>query len=587
MTLFGRAQQLAVLRESLAAALAGSGRLVLVSGEPGIGKTRLVEELLGDVGGAPVARGYAVADEGAPALWPWTRLVRALPAVAEAASQATDALSSGAARRFQLFADLSGALVRAAERDGLVVVLEDLHWADRSTLLLLRQLCDDLADSRLLVVGTHREVSDGPIAELEPDLVRSAVTTRLRLGALTMADVGTWLTDLLGQHADPGLAELLHERTRGNPLFVRLLAEALPRDRLAAEADLRYVIASRPEVRRLIAGRVAELSPQARHVVGVAAVLGERFPLRLLTGVVETNEPVAMRAVDEVRHAGVLGEAPDQPGIWAFTHALVRDAVYGDLEPIERRDLHRRVARALEADEALPQRAGRIATQWRRAGEASDLRRCASWSRLAADESSAAFAVDEAVTFAALALDAATLAGAPAEEGAERTLRLAEATYAAGHLDRATDLCVEAAALADVAHRPDLVAAAALVMQGVGDPQTLRETQRLSLRALALGPPDDATRSRLLGQVATTEADLGDGEAALDHSAEALHLAEASGDPDAILDAIRARHLVLSVPERVTDRLALGRRAVEVGVRARQPLAELWGHPGGSTPPSS
>ena len=578
MTLFGRARELAVLRESLAAALAGSGHLVLVSGEPGIGKTRLVEELLLDPGAVCVARGHAVADEGAPALWPWTRVFRSLPAVATEASQVTDALSSGAARRFQLFADLSGALVQAAERDGLVVVLEDLHWADRSTLLLLRQLCDDLAGSRLLVVGTHREVGEGPMAELEPELVRSPVTTRVRLGALTVADVGTWLIELLGQHGDPELAELLHERTQGNPLFVRLLAEALPRDRPAVEADVRHVIASRPEVRRLIAGRVASLSEQARRVVGVAAVLGERSPLRLLSGVADVAEAEVAHAVDEALRAGVLREAPDQPGVWAFTHALVRDAVYGHLEPTERADLHRRAARAIESDDTLPQRAGRIATQWRRAGDASDLRRCASWSAVAADEASTGFAVDEAVTFAALALDAASMAGASAEERAERTLRLAEAQYAAGRLDRAAGLCVDAAALADVAHRPDLIAAAALVMRGVGDPQTLRETRRLSTKALALGPHDDATRSRLLGQVATAEADLGEGDAALGHSAQALDLAEASGDPDAILDAIRARHLVLSVPERVTERLALGRRAVEVGVRARQPFAELWGH---------
>lgn len=580
MGLFGRAHELATLRTALAAATAGEGRLVLVAGEAGVGKSRLIEELLSGVGAVPVARGYSTPDEGAPALWPWTRLLRGLPTVAAIAARASDAALSGPAQRFQLFADVAEALVAAAEPEALVLVLEDLHWADRSTLLLLRQLCGELAASRLLVVASHRPVDGGPLAELEPDLLRYPATVPVRLDGLAVADVRAWLGELLGGRCDDdnALAATLHERTGGNALLIRLLAEALPAGTAGDEAAVSRVLAERPELRRLVAGRVAGLSPTARQVVAAAAVLGERFPRRLLAAVTGPTPDDVTQALDEADRAGVLAESLDAPGVWTFSHALVRDAVYGDLDVARRTRLHRRAALAIEADDSLPSRAGRIATQWRRAGEPDDLRRCARWAGEAADDASAGFAVDEAVTFASLALEAAVASGAGPGERAERMLRLADARYAAGSLDQAMHLCVEAADVAGTADRPDLIAAAALVVRGVGDPQILSHTARLAARALALGPEDDVVRCRLLGQLATAEADSGYNDAALAHSAEALDLAEAIGDPDAVLDAIRARHLALSVPDRVAERLALGRRAVEVGHDARQPLAELWGH---------
>ncbi|MCO1660567.1 ATP-binding protein [Pseudonocardia humida] len=581
MSLFGREHELAVLRGALVDATGGAGRLVLLSGEAGAGKSRLIEELLSHAGGVPVARGHAVDDAGAPALWPWTRLLRALPAVAEVAAHATDAVLSGAAQRFRLFAELADAMVAAAEPGGLVLVLEDVHWADRSSLLLLRQVCGELAASRLLVVASHRPALDGPLAELEPDLLRSPAAVVLPLGGLRVDDVSAWLAELRGpRRAEPGLAALLHERTGGNALFVRLLAEALPHDGPADAAGLRRVVAARPQLRRLITARTAALSPAAQHLVAVAAVLGERVPHGLLPAASGLAPPDVATAVDEACRAGVLGESSEHPGAWVFPHALVRDAVYDDLPAPRRARLHRQAALAIEADASLGQRAGRIATQWRRAGGEDDLRRCARWAGAAADDAAASFAVDEAAAFAEMALHAATAGGAGAGDRAELMLRLADARYAAGSLAEAMRLCVDTAAAAESAGRPDLAAQAALVVRGVGDPQVVQDTMRLARQALErLGEgEDEVTRCRLLAQLATAETHLGHLDAAQDHSAQAIATAEATGDPDAVLDAIRARHLALAVPERVAERLALGSRAVEVGGTARQPVAELWGH---------
>jgi predicted ATPase len=158
--LYGRDHELAALRGALTVTMGGEGRLVLLGGEPGVGKSRLIAELLTGVGEVPVARGHAVADEGAPALWPWTRLLRALPEVAELAARATDAVLSGPAERFALFADVTEALIGTAAPRGLVLIVEDVHWADRSSLLLLRQLCGDLATVGVPARGRQLEADD-------------------------------------------------------------------------------------------------------------------------------------------------------------------------------------------------------------------------------------------------------------------------------------------------------------------------------------------------------------------------------------------------------------------------------------------
>jgi DNA-binding CsgD family transcriptional regulator len=578
--LYGREAELAVLRGALASAGGGAGGLVLVSGEPGIGKSRLVGELVAGVGWLPVARGHAVDDEGAPSLWPWTRLLRSLPRVAEVAARVQDAALSGPAERFAVFAEIAEALAAAAAPRGLLPVLEDLHWADRSSLLLLRQVTAELGRSRVLVVATHRPVQGGGWAQFEPDLLRSPGTTALRLNGLDAAVVRDWLADLPGAdpQPDPDLATWLHVQTGGNPLYVRLLAEALPPGGAPDGVGLRRLMTQRPDLRRLVTARVDTLPDPARVMVEAASVLGERFPRSLVPAVCGLAPEDADAAADEAVAAGVLGDATETPGILTFSHALVRDAVYAALPASRRTALHRTAARAIEADETLPQRTGRIATQWRRAGDRDDLARCARWAAMAADEATATFAADEAVALAELALESVTASGATPAVRSEATVRLARARYLTGDGSAAIRCCADAAALAEAAGCPDLVAQAALVVRGIGDPGVLAETIRLARRALELGVEDEITRSQVMAQLASAEADAGDRDVALELSRKALDLAESSQDPDAVLDAVRARHLVLSVPDQVAERLALGRRAVEVGASASQPLAELWGH---------
>jgi DNA-binding CsgD family transcriptional regulator len=577
----GRDDELGQLRAALAAASGGAGRLVLVSGEPGIGKTRLaaaVTEMAAEYG-VPVAAGFAIDDPGMPPLWPWLEVSRSVPALADVlgdAARSLDGTADSVSARFVMFAAAGRALAAAAAGRGLLVVLEDLQWADRTSLLLLRHLAGELARGRLLIMATFREstgtkTTGTPLAELLPELLRAGARP-VRLTGLSRRDIARWL-----RLRQPGgdvdrQAARLHAGTGGNPLFVRMLVERGP---AAAAGGLRGF----PELRHLVLAQLNGLGAPARELLDAASVLGERIDPPLLAEV--TGRPAAEVAalLDQAVAQGVLVSAPDVTGL-SFAHALVRDAVYDELPPSRRTALHERAARALERSLPGAARAGQIASHWQQCGGPGWAAPCVRWARAAARSATTSLAYDEAARFAALALHAAEADDAPADGLLiELTLGAARAEFVAGHIEESLGLCQAAARLAEDAGRPDLLAAAALVITGMGDPDTVAAVDALCSRAMrALPAEDSALRARLRAGQAIAAAEAGAGNRARELSAEALALAERSGDPDALLDGIHARHLSLCAPQFLAERRELATRACEVAVQARQPLAELWGH---------
>jgi predicted ATPase len=172
-----------------------------------------------------VANGYAVDDPGAPALWPWLRLMRGwedvqLPEI--------DAGEPDATARFRLFLTVADVLRSRAAGAGLLIVLEDMHWADRTSVLLLRHMVGEVGSEPLAIVVTCRDGVPGPLVDLVPDLVRGETARAIALGGLAVADIADWLPILTGG-ADDALAIALHERTGGNPLLVRLSPRTSPR----------------------------------------------------------------------------------------------------------------------------------------------------------------------------------------------------------------------------------------------------------------------------------------------------------------------------------------------------------------------
>ncbi|MEV8506193.1 AAA family ATPase [Actinoplanes sp. NPDC051475] len=533
MGLVARVPEVVALDRLRAAAAAGAGAAVLVTGEAGIGKTAVVEEAVARAAaaGAQVLTGRAVPDEGAPAWWPWLRLLEGAPVPPDLLTATPAEGEVPAATRFRA----AERTVRALRDAGhLVLVLEDLHWADAASMALLKLLCADISSSRLLVVGTAREAPDLPGAEV------------LRLEPLAPAAVGVWLTGLADGPVHPSWAAAVHRLSGGNPLYVRELTRRLVREgRLSRPAGPLDVPA---ELRRLVERRMADLSPECRDLLGGAAALGAEIDVAVLRAAAPAPGDVD-DLLAEALDAHVLTEDPWRPARLRFAHELVRQARYAGLARGERIAWHRRLADAL-GEGAEPAEVARHRV------------------RAAVDPASVAAAVGAcraAAGAAARGLDFAEAVrwyGHAAELGADPTDRLARAraAYADGRLEAAAEDC---AAVLD-AGDPGLAVEAALVVRGVATPAVLV----LCERALALA----GRHPRVLAQYAFQLAEAGDLRRAHAISAEAMALAERSGDPQDLAAAVHARHQVVDPFETPAEAYALADRGCALGL----PDAELW-----------
>ena len=586
-SLAGRDQELAALRGWRAEALTGSGRLVVLTGPPGIGKTRLAEELAGSArrNEQRVLWGRAVEERGAPPLWPWRRILKAVGIDDEEDHLAGDR-SSGTARsedlaaaRFRAAADAADAVTGAARAADLLLVLEDLQWADHASLFLLRELAAELPGSRLLVLATCRDTAVDPWRTSIADLARLPGVQILRLGPLSEPTVAGMLR-AAGVTTDLELARFVHARSEGNPLYVTTLARVLAtRPGAAADPDaVVRIAAGSAEVSHLVASLLRGLDQGACALLAAASVLGADFDSGLAAAVAGTGQDVDV-ALSAAETCGLVTRQPDRPGSWWFTHALVRDGIYASLGEDQRIALHAAAAAALEplAPHA-PERGGEIAAHLLRAApDPPTLWRAAGWAVTAAASATSALAFEDAVRYLATALTAAESADVGGAERAELLIELATAEYRAGQLAASLRHAVAAADTAERDGRLDLVADAALVVRGIGHTPVAVTLLGLCDRALADDGCPPALRARLLAQRASALAELGDLEAAAAGSAAAIAAAAAVGDLAAELDAIRARVAALSAPQHRAERLRLGTRAVELAAPAGQPLAAVLG----------
>ncbi len=446
---------------------------------------------------------------------------------------------------------MSEALASVAAERALVVLLEDLHWADTASLDLLRQLTGQVTDRGLFVLGTFREPAPEESAGALAELGRYGAET-LRLAPFTLAEVAQCVGE-----AD---AAQSFRRTGGLPLLV---------------SALRTHAGSLGTV---VSGLLTGLTAEQREVVRAAAVLGEPLDTDQLGAVLpESGAAAVTRALEAAWHAGVLtAEHGTGTGrTYRFSHDLVREEVLGRITPATSRALHLAAARALE-QAGNPVEAARIAAHWRHAGtEPAHRAAAAHWSRTAAELARERHAYADAARHLA---DAAAVLDAADPQRASALIDLARAEYLVGDYDASLRHCDEASAAALANGRPALLAEAALVVQGVTYPHASQAITRLCKAALAVEDLQDAMRARVLAQLATVSADLGSLEEAAGQARAALALAEATGDPRAELDAARALQMILAHPDDTAERLRLGELAVSRAERLGDPLAAVLGH---------
>ena len=388
--LVGRERERELLSKHLAAALAGRGGLVLLGGEAGIGKTALAEALAREATEreALVLVGHCYDLSETPPYGPWVEAFARLPAEHDRSTLPVplgsgDAVASQAA----LFGQVRDALAATASRQPLVLLLDDLHWADPASLDLLRSLARQLAAIPLLLLVTYRSdelTRRHPLYALLPALVREARADRLDLRRL---DAEATRALVRARYALPGaeegrLAAYLHDRAAGNPFYLGELLRTLEEEGLVRGASTGHghgwalgdlARARVPTLlRQVIDGRVARLGEESRGLLAIAAVIGQEVPLDLFALVAEAREEALLDAIEGALEARLV-EAPDEGTTIRFAHALIREALYEGLLPMRRRAWHRRAGEALAA---LPSpEPDAVAYHFLRAGDA----RAAAW----------------------------------------------------------------------------------------------------------------------------------------------------------------------------------------------------------------
>ena len=565
----GRARELRDLVAALDEAGDGRGRLVLLSGEPGIGKTRLMQEVARQAAdrGWQVAAGRCWEEGGAPAYWPWIQAVRALGGDFERLAAGAGGSVDPETVRFRVFDAAAEFLVDVARRRPLVVALDDLHAADAPSLVLLRFVSERVAEAPVLVVGSYREhdMQQHEQPELFAELVR--VASRVSLRGLATDDVHAYLVAVTGEEPAPAAAERLHTLTGGNPFFLGEVVRLVAADDLhTADAVVDRARRLPEEVRTLLRRRMAGLSDDAVRALSVAAVVGREFGLGVLQPTSQLSVSRLLDVLAEAGDAGVILEDPALPRRYAFAHELVRATLYEDLPLAERLELHGKIGAVLEElyRNDLDPHLSEIAHHLALAAPIGDSSAAVDYLVRAGDRATSLLAYEEAGAHYERALgllDAGE--GASSERRAELLLPLADARWRAGDTRAARASFEQAIQLARRLGDGEMLARAALgYVIGLGGFLLFARFEvgatgiGLLEEALAALPVEDSPlRARVLSRLAVELSPSNEVERRLEASTEAIEMSRRLGDSEALVTALHARHWALGAPELAHERL--------------------------------
>ena len=602
-----RHQERQQLRTAYEEAAAGRGGLVLLAGEAGIGKTTLAEDLVSFASRreASVLIGRCHEGEGAPAYWPWLQILRAhvkaasgavvddlrapevvalaqlVPEVAELIPDASAGPALGPAQaRFRLFEAVASLLRRAAERHPLVIVLDDIHWADETSLLLLEFLVPDLAVSPMLVAATYREGAERSplLARTLGSVVRGRATRMLRLTGFGRDDVAEYLAVSTGAPSPDELVTAVHRQTEGNPFFleevVRLLGSEQPRPR--PDHSGRLVIPD--TVRAAIARRLDLLTPTCRDLLRVTAVGGREVRHDVLARAARLSDTTLLDALDEAVSASVLNEVRGPPLGWRFSHTLVRETLYEELGSAVRVQVHRDFGQVYEhLDHGQPGTyVDELAYHWFEAASGGSAEVAVGYCTAAGGRALAVFAHEDAAEHYRRALAALDLVDdETAVHRAELLLALATAHRRAGDSIEARDGFRRAAEQARLAGSGTLLARAAVGLAEMTDELSAGTVDERVVAVLeealaALDPGDSRLRVALLARLANALYWSEDEARRRALAEEAVAVAHRSGDRAALADAVTSRLRALWGPDNIEDRLADATRVLQLADEARR-----------------
>lgn len=613
--------------EQLAAAwkaVAGQGerRVVLVSGEPGIGKTTLSARFACEVydEGAAVVYGRCDEDLGIP-YQPWieslTQLVahaperllvahiadrgghlaRLVPEIHRRVPVEVRGAFDADSERFVLFECIADLLERISAEQPVLLVLDDLHWADRPSIQLLRHVVMSSRSMRIGMLGTFRDsdiTSDHALAELLAALHRESGTVRLALRGLGDDDLLRLLETVAGHEMDEqgvALRDAILAETAGNPFFVaeilRHLAETgaiYQQDdgRWVADADLRAV-GLPVSVREVVGRRLSGLGPDTERVLGLGAVIGRDFDIPLLAAVAQLDQDVVIDICDAAVDAAVL-QTTDHTDRYTFAHALIEHTLYDGLSPARRGRAHKAVAVQLEAisGEGGGSRVGELAYHWAQAVQPTDVSKAVHYAEVAAARALGQLAPDEALRWFTQALELFDRSEAPdPRQRAAILVGLGEAQRQCG-IAAHRETLLEAARVADTSDAVDLVVRAVLANNRgfqsiIGDV----DHERIAAidRALeCLGDAPTAERAQLLALAATERTYLVDLDERLALAEEAVTVARASGDRPALLFALTRPFTSITHPSTLTLRAAWMKEACEIADALGDGALRYWAY---------
>jgi class 3 adenylate cyclase/tetratricopeptide (TPR) repeat protein len=613
----GRDAEFERLQQLWKEAAAGDRRVVLLAGEPGVGKTRLAAEVAIRVHeqGAVVLGGRCDEDLGVP-YQPFVEalrhfadhapevhlgryggeLLRLVPELAERVAELSPPLQSDPeTERYRLF-DAVAAWLTAASSDGpVLLVLDDLQWAAKPTLLLLRHVVRSSELKGILVVGTYRDSElghDHPLVEVLADLRRQDGVERISVGGLDSGGVAAFMERAAGHamgDAELALARAIHEETEGNPFFVREvlrhLAETGAIERLEGRWGTHLPVEELgiPEsVREVVGRRVSRLSKQTNQVVRIAAVVGPEFDLPVVQAAGSMDGDALVASLEEAVEARLIIE--EQAHRYRFAHALVRDTVYGGLSATRRVELHRRVAEAIEAahqgflDDHLPA----LAHHWARASApAAASGKAVEYAARAGDRALAQLANDEAVTYYRQALELLeTVEGRDEQQLTAILISLGEAQRRAGDPEHRETL-LRAAQLAAEQGDADAMARAALANTRGSWASVIGEIDDdrvvvLEAALEALGDLETPTRARLLAALGLELTYAGEWERRTRLADEALAIGRRCGDAATLANVLLRRFTTINLPHTLDERLANTTELVGLSENLGDPTVTAW-----------